>query len=501
MNRGVKFSLKKNWYIPYIAAFLTGALYFLFQFHHIQRLIDWDQIVYANNIIAALKPRSIVMFNSHHLHMEIGGKWFHEMVIHFFKKSGFTDVVFNNRLRSVLFASIGIFFIILCLKEITGKLTWGILGGILAGFCHGYLSYATKVDTAIYPAAGMALFLWLFFRLERAGRWCLFIAFPAGFTLFLCVMFHQYMGIACIVSVLALCLPSRLFPDFPVLRPFSIKRPVRKPEIDISPKKRYSAVFVMAFTALLFIAGAYFYAGETVYNLPFSKEETRRWRGPFGNRVFQNWVMGYAVEHTWGKGFKKFNPRNPIYGYTRSFVSSVSKKPFPAYDWRYYYNMKKPFDAYKLTHNLAGYFFLIILLGSLLFFPFLWKRYKRGFLLVVLSLILFSLFSTYWESYYYEFWLVPCLLSCVLGIMLFNFLGERLYFLLKRCAHYPFYALILVFTFFIGMHNVQYCAVPYSRNQVLGGISARWPKRYYMNIFSTYIYKNPADPYADVYHH
>ena len=177
-----------------------------------QQYLDFDQIVYCNNILAALKYKTGIMFNSHHLHLEIGGKWFHQFMLKLFEKSGFTDMVFNNRLRAVVAASIGVFFMVMYLKEITGKLTWGVIGGILTGFCHGYLSYATKVDTAIYPAAGMILILWIFLKIEKAKKWSIILTVPAAVFLFLSVMFHQYMGIACIISVIALALPSWFFP-------------------------------------------------------------------------------------------------------------------------------------------------------------------------------------------------------------------------------------------------------------------------------------------------
>ncbi|MBN2439954.1 MAG: hypothetical protein JXJ04_01355 [Spirochaetales bacterium] len=496
----MKLFSKRFIYIPYFAAFFITSLYFLFQFHHIQQFLDFDQIVYCNNILAALKYKTAIMFNSHHLHMEIGGKWFHQCMIEYFEKSGFTDVVFNNRLRSVIFASTGIFFMILYLKEITGKLTWGFIGGILTGFCHGYLSYATKVDTAIYPAAGMILILWIFLKLEKAKKWSVLLSVPGAIILFLSVMFHQYMGIACMISVITLALPSRIFQGFPFRRPFSITNLPVKPEIDRSPKKRYITAAVTGLLGILLVCGGYFYAGETCYNLPFSKEEKRNWRGPFGNRVFQNWVLGYAVDNKWGKGISNFYPGSPFSGYTRAFLATVPVRTIlPSKDSRYDYNMKKPFHKFHLTHTLVAYATIVVLFGAILLFPLLLYRYRRSFLLIFFSIILFSLFTTYWESYYYEFWIIPCLLVCVLGILILNLIAEKLALFIKDFAWYILYIPAIIFTFFISSHNIQYHAVPYARNQVLWGYSLTWPKPYYLKLISRDIYKNPEEPYNFIF--
>jgi len=496
---GVRGLLKKTRYFPYITALLLALLYFVFQFHHIQRFLDYDQIVYANNILAALKPGRIPMFNPHHLHMEIGGKWFHQFIISFFKRSGFTDAVFNNRLRSLLAAAIGIFFATIYLKEITKNLCWGIIGGVCIGFCHGYLWYATKIDTAIFPAAGTILILWILLKIEKTKKRSLFLAIPAGIFLFSGVMFHQYMGIACIVSVFALVIPPWFFPDLQIGQSFTVKSIKKRCEIDRSAGKRYAAAGIMTFLSILLITGGYFYTGQTMYNLPFSKMEKRRWRGPFGNRVFQNWIMGYVVENKWGKGLKDFYPQHAVRGYTHAFLSTVPTQNISIKKRKYNYNIEAPLNKYNLIHNLLAWFTGATLFCSLILFPFLMKRYKRSFIFIFISLFLFSLFTIYWESYYYEFWLIPCLLLIILGILIFNYLGEKCFIFLRGFSQYPFYLLLIVFTVLIASHNIRNKAVPYSRNQVLDGVSQRWPLHYYMDLFSTYIYKYPDNPYQDIY--
>jgi len=486
-------------YIPYIIAIFVSLFFFLFHFHHMQQFLDWDQIVYANNIINSLKSNSYVMYYTHHLHNEIGGKFFHELVSKYLGRKGLNDVVFNNRMRSVIAACIGIFFAVLFIYDITGKVLWGLIGGILIGFCHGYLTYATKIDTAIFPAAGMILILWILNKIEKAGKWSILLTLPAGIILALGVMFHQYMGFACIIFIITLAFPPYIFLININLKPYRIVVFKKKSEIERSPRRRYITIALVALIGIILIGVGYFYAGETVYNLPFSKSEKRRGRGPLSNQLFQKWIMGYAVMNSWGKGIKNFNPKNPFYGYTRSFLIHVPKDRIGSYDYRYYYNLRKPVDKTAFTHNQLAYFTAIALLGTILFLPFMWNRYKRSFLFILLSTIVFSVFTTYWEAHYYEFWLIPCLMVCILAILLLNLAGEKLSFILKGFSQYPFMLYIIFFTIIIAFHNITYCAVPYSRNRILGSINKNWHKNYYMKLFSRSIYNFPDNPYKNIY--
>jgi hypothetical protein len=489
---------RKAPYIPYLCALAVSIFYFLFQFHHVQQFFDSDQIVYLNNIKHALKPGATCMFYPHHLHMEYGGKIFHEFMLRHFTEAGFTDVVFNNRLRSILFACIGIFFSVLFLSEITGRLFWGILGGVLIGFCHGYLSYATKVDTAIFPAAAIIVLIWLLYRIEHATGRTVLLAIVSGIVLFLSVMFHQYMGFTCVISVVTLLLPPFFFRDRSFL-PFRMKQKEKKAAIEHNPRSRYLTVAVMGLTGIILIAAGFFYTGESVYNLPFSKDEHREIRSIFGRTPFPRWIMGYAVLDTWGKGFEQFNPRNPFWGFTRSFLTSVPEGNLYTFDYGYYYNIREPFHEKGITHNQVAYFTAIALVGTLLFFPLMWKRYRRIFFFILTNIVVFALYITYWEAHYYEFWLIPCLLLCMLGILLLNLLGEKLAFLLRNASQVPFYAYIIFFTLIVSFHNIRYHAAPYSRTRLFYGISERWSENYYLGLINRDIYKNPDNPYKDVY--
>jgi hypothetical protein len=235
--------LLKPFFLRPLVALFIAVLYFLFHLHFMPRFIDWDSSAYLNNIWKALRSIDYLLFNPHHLHVEVSGVLFQQWMLGAFGRYGFTDLLFNMEIRSLLFACVGVFFAVLYFWNITGKAAWAVLGSLLIGFTHVYLNYATKVDTAIFPASLFIGVAWLIRRMETIrGRRVLLLAASGGGILFLGVMAHQYMAIACGLACLCSALPPWLFPQEP-LRPFSIARTPKKGErasLDAKPSLRYS---------------------------------------------------------------------------------------------------------------------------------------------------------------------------------------------------------------------------------------------------------------------
>lgn len=489
--------------LPFFLAALLALLYFLLNFHHMPQFLEWDQIVYANNIIKNYdNPDSYPLYNPHHLHMEIGGKIFHVNMMNLFEDAGFTDLVFNVRLRALIYACIGVFFTVLYLKNITGKLVWGILGAVLISFCHAYLVYATKVDTPIYPAAVMVFILWMLQKLENVKKGLLFFAALAGIVLFISVMAHQYMAFACAILFFSLALPAYFFPDEQALGQygfFEIIRPKKRPVVDRNPKVRYISTVMMSAIGIILIIVAYFYAGKTEYNLPIDEPDPENARGIFRYSTFSQWLFLYEQSPIWGKGFDVWDPKESFRGFTDSFLSRAPGEVDSILNYDFRYNLDEPFDPPSFVQNQVAYFTIIVLLGNLIFLPGLWKRYRRSYFFIVSCLLIFTVFTSYWQATYYEFWLIPNILLCVLGIFLLNFLAEKLRAVFGRISIVPFYAYIIFLIFLIGNFNIEHHVAPYSQQRVLYAYSKNWDPDYYMKLFSTYIYKNPEEPFKDVY--
>jgi hypothetical protein len=464
-----------------------------------QQFLDWDQVWYTNNIRNMLEG-SVPYFNPHHIHYESGGKVFHEFMVKNFREAGFTNLMFNNRLRSLLVSCVGIFFVVLYLKEMTGKLLWGIIGGLLVGFCHGYLAYSTQGDTPIFPASAFCILCYCVRKVENSTKHTLVLACIAGITCALGVVFHQYMALACVAAVAGILLPPVLFKSMYRGAPFSIIRAGKEPLLEKKAPIRYKAAVIMAVTGVSLIIAAYFYTGKTVFNLPFDKPNRRTAVGRYSYTTFQKWLFLYQDEGWWAGGFRKFDPRHSARGLTNAFLSPTTPYKYLRYgSTTFLYDIMHPENKKSFVYNQTAYFTLVPLAGIFILFPFLWKRYRRGLFFLLTSYGLFSFFTAYWEPSYYEFWLIPCIISCLLAVLFLNFIGEKIRVILKQYTQIPGYILTFIFLLALSSHNVFYYSIPYSRYKHREDIDYKWRREYYMGLYSDSVYKYPDNPYKNLY--
>jgi hypothetical protein len=435
----------------------------------------------------------------HHLHFEIGGKLFHEWMVQYFADAGFTDLEFNLRLRSLLMACIGIFFAVLYYYELTKKLFWGILGAIFIAFSHGYLHYATKVDTGIFPAAAFFPIAWTLVKMENVKRGIVILSFFGGIFLFISVMAHQYMAIGCVAACISIILPPFLFPEGSFLKPFEIKEKKEKPQIDARPTARYSAALLMAITGVILVCAGYFWCGKTQYNLGFDRPTPEVSKGIWRYATFQQWVFGYASEDMWGHGISEFDPARPVNGYIDSFLS----KSVVLYKYDIFtllqFNLDEPFDKKAFSFNQMIYFSIFVFLGTILLLPVLWRRYKRHMLFLILSVVGFFLFFTYWEPHYFEFWLIPAILVTSLSVCLLNVIGEKITTVFKRIGHLIPVAYFIFILFIVVNHNMLYHQIPHSRIRYKQGIFNEWITGRYKKLYDFDYYKYPDNVYKTIY--
>jgi hypothetical protein len=291
---------------------------------------------------------------------------------------------------------------------------------------------------------------------------------------------------------------NAVFPS-PRMNPFSI---LPKEEIPVIGRKagvRYLSVCIVTFLCCILTAAAYFYTGKSVYHLPFDKPSPVAVNGPFKNTTFQTWVLRYATFRGYGHGFRLFNPKKSFRGLTNAFLSPTveQRKRFDGLTFNY--NLNRFFEQKSFVYNQVALFCFICIGGMIIFIPFLWIRYRRSFFFILLCLVLFSLFTTYWEPYYYEFWLIPCLLICILSIQLLNLAGEKLSRISLGFSHIPFYIYIVFFIICLFSFNSGRHIIPYSQTRRIEELYRPWTEEEFLMLFSTDIYKYPEAPYKTLY--
>ena len=487
---------KKQFYIKYLVAIALSLFYFLFNFQYMQRFLDYDQIVYANNIKNMYRKNHITLFNPHHLHFEYTGKIFNDLIIKYFGKYGFNDMVFNLRIRSLIIGCLGIFASVILLIKITKKISLGVIGSLLIGFGHCYIVYTTKVDTGIFPSSWFVVMLWFGYELYHAKRFVYLLSIIVGFLCFIGLMFHQYLGFLCFALFVALILPKRFF-DITIFKPqFEIIKKSKEKLtaiIEVSQKKRIISAVILTIVATILTIMAYLYAGKVVYNLSFDKPNPKESRGIFKTYTFTQWLFFYKyVGSEWGTGIKKFNPKASIYGVTDSFLSQREVGDKYKKIYKFEYNLKDPFNKNTISYTLIIIFFVVILFFTLFFFPELIKKYGRIFVVLIITMIIYPLFTTYWEAQYFEFWIIPYINFIIIAVLVINHLLDKITNLKQlRLIPYCFLLLMLVN---ISFHNIKYHLIPYCNSVITEG-TALWEESYYNNLDSKSVYINPDNPY------
>ena len=508
---------------------VLSVLYGLYLFQNVQLFADYDQMVYLNNVKHALND--VTLYNPHHIHFEELGREFHLFMTRNFGDAGFTDLSFNLRLRSAFTAVLGFFFAFLFSAYATRNVILGAAGALAVGFSHGYIHYATKVDTPIFPAAAFILILAAFVLVNQTRRFVIPAAVLLGVAFFIGVVMHQYIAIACVVTGLMMFVPDLDRIDLP-FRPFARRARVKfggarrvggtgpprgreQPRLYRRYGLRIAATLVAGAVGIAMIVGAYLWVGKGIYNLRWAGEEdTGQSVGLYRYGTFQQWLFSYATTDSWGYGLEFFHPWRTARGFTDAFVTQYEPHLKYNQNREFGYDLDDPLKEGAVPYNLVGFFTIGSVALSILLFPFLLKRYGRIFLLLLFMLIPYFLFFTYWEPFYFEFWLVPVISMALLGLIIVNYIGEAVARGFVRLTQggaltrsrpargdrpaglggflgrLPAVLAFCVFVGVIATHNISENVIPYSREEQREGTGS-WTEERVREMYSEGVYRRP----------
>jgi hypothetical protein len=118
------------------------------------------------------------------------------------------------------------------------------------------------------------------------------------------------------------------------------------------------------------------------------------------------------------------------------------------------------------------------------------RRYGRTFLALFLCLVAYCIFFTYWEPFYFEFWIIPAILVTVTGLLALDLCANKLTTVIRGFGRIPFYACALFIAFVFVTHNMSNYVLPYSEKHYTQGISYSIDPERYEWIYSPSVYKN-----------
>jgi hypothetical protein len=197
----------------------------------------------------------------------------------------------------------------------------------------------------------------------------------------------------------------------------------------------------------------------------------------------------------YGGGLNNFQPENSFKGLIDSFFARTDGKEYTGkrnflFDWNDFTN-----ESGQYFNTLAIYLLVFIFLFIVLF-PFLWKKFNRGYFALVLTFSSFILIGVAIEPFYFEFWVIPAEIIIFLFALYWDIIAGFLEKTKLTSLFVPVISLLFIIPVFaLFSWNVRYELFLQSRNYLQEG-TAKFSNEKILQMKSPTIYKNPLNPYG-----
>ncbi|GBF51948.1 putative membrane protein [Leptospira ryugenii] len=407
-----------------IILFLLLLVLGFFHLRYLSRTFDWDSCVYALNI---QKNRwESAFFNPHHLGFESSGLLYWKWIQSVLKT---TDIMFFLRLRILAVSLLFLGFFIWILYRLYEDFFAAILLGLLVQFSQAFWFYSYHNDTPLIHSCLMAVLFLLTLLFLRKGLalkhlallWCIQL---------LSIYFHQSNVIHFGIVPMAILLEQKRY--------FGVK--LRLISIYLS---------TLAIATVL----SYLFVGFIIL---------KRGLGPIDEKHFSFWMFLYAAINRWGMSPEEKNYVLFFYrGIGDAFLVFQNVVPKFRVDFSQFYS--KTSVAFNLN---AAYWLTIIMLGMLNFKSLL-RQFKSEIILLTFWLIPSIGFYTWWEGYFFEFWVGT---SIALWLLSFYVLKSYAIAILPQFSKSLLHSLFLVMVVLYFLTNFTFSTLPRSVGPKFGYI-------------------------------
>ncbi|EJO77410.1 hypothetical protein ACO2J1_11660 [Leptospira interrogans] len=359
-------ALQNKIFFSFLICFLFVV--FLFDLRFLSRHYDWDAIVYAYNINSDLIWR--IFYNPHHLGFESSGYLYLKLWREWFGKD---SVMFGLRLRILISALLFLFCFIYMYRKIYSDTLGAIVLGLAVHFSQGFWFYAQHNDTPlIHSCLIAALYLFCVYFTKKGHSPISLI------TLFTIQLFGVYFHQSDILFL----------PLVPISILFS--QTWKGKNFELTQKLRYTLIYCFLLIGILTLS--YLYVGFILLN--------RNLSSPLDSeRNFANWLFLYATKDKWGNSPEAKNYVMNFYrGIGDAFLNFEGVKNglrVRLHSWE---------QRESLPYNLNLTFWILIFCTFFFNFKNIWKRFQIETILLLFWLIPSILFYTWWEGYFFEFW-------------------------------------------------------------------------------------------------
>ena len=430
-----------------IAIFL---FYLLFNLNYLSTWIDemGDCITYDYYVRLGLPE---FLFNPHHIAFDwIGGVFYNIL-----KDGGYTGKsMIVLQLRNLVASSLGLSLFFLFMYKISKKYLLSLLIAMCISFSAAYWIYSQINDTPIIHSVIVFVLCFVIFYFPYAKHKILFSIF-IGILHSVNIFFHQYDALFFLVIFFVMLFANNFLPlesnsDFKFITHTKLKFQNFK-YFDFSNFRYFLIYFV---TFVIVVSSAYYYVGVVKLNLTLNKSEAKTFNKIKDANYFFNWLILYTKIDHWGKGLEK---RDNLATNVATGVSTHFFQPK-----HFEKDLKLDFNRFTKTEIIIINF-ILIMFGLILIFltillPHLFKKYGFVILSAILFLIIYTIFSFWWEPYYREFYVATMSSYWLVLFLGFNFIIDKL----KTFSKIVIYSYLFLFVFLLFFHNFTVLIYPNS---------------------------------------
>lgn len=343
------------------------VLLFFFNLRYLSRFFDWDSSVYALNI---QRDRvHSVFFNPHHLGFESTGLLTWKWIQAFFPEA---DLMFTLRVRILAFSMVFLYFFIRWMDRLYGSFSQALLLAGCVSVTQAFWFYSHHNDTPLIHSCLVVLLYLYLVDLSRNGLNARKLA-VLGLLQLGTLYFHQSNAIL-----------------FPMVMVGVLLTPTWRNRPWAFSKRLYTAALLCLAVGITIVL-SYIVVGFGILG--------RELGGPWGEKQFSYWLFLYAAQERWGMSTGE---KNYVLYFYRGIGDAFLN--FQGVNAKVRVDFLRDWDAKNTPYNLNLLFWISLLgLGILNMRGFV-RKFSAESLLLFFWLIPSVLFYSWWEGYFFEFW-------------------------------------------------------------------------------------------------
>jgi hypothetical protein len=412
--------------VVFVVLFLV-VLLFIFNVRYLSRFFDWDSSVYALNI--QRDRLHSVFFNPHHLGFESSGYLFLKIIKSWIPDA---DLMFTLRLRILIFACVFIFLFILIVYKMFGSIVQAIALGACVFFSQGFWFYSHHNDTPMIHSCLVVLLYFAFTYTANHGlNWKQLVGI--GLLQLSTLYFHQSNAILFPMAIVSILVTKKW----------------NKSDWTLSSRLYTAFLYCLGIGVAIILS--YIVVGFGILGRDLNS---------FGEKHFSYWLFLYAAQERWGMSGEE---KNYILFFYRGIGDAFLN--FQGVNQKFRVDLNNSWNLKSAPYNINLFFWILIISLGVLNIRRMIRMFPKEILILSTWLIPSIAFYSWWEGYFFEFWV-----GVTIGLWIFSYLVFRsMEFSWVSNTSRALATIVLIFmSVFLFTFNFTYSTLPRSKNLQYG---------------------------------